>query len=222
MIFFLCLIVPFFSGCHYREGVSTEVQQDGKDKIVLNRIAVLPFQRMGSEDASIKAVRCPLCGSILRAGKLPQDAQKVIEDIFFNRLSDRKIFQFIPPDRAGAFFSRISEESLTLSLPEIIKKVGAELEADGVVVGYVYRYRERKGYPYAAEQPASVTFEIHVVRTRDGVIVWKGTFDRTQQPLMENMLQIVSFFKGQGQWLTAKELATEGVDALLENFPGFK
>jgi hypothetical protein len=212
--------VPFFSGCHYREGLSTEIQQGAK--VVMDRMAVLPFQRMGSEDASVKAARCPLCGSIQRAEKLPRDAEKVIEDVFFNRLSDRKKFQLIPPDRAGAFFGRISEESLTLSLPEIIKKVGTELEADGVVVGYVYRYRERKGYPYSAEQPASVTFEIHVVRTSDGVIVWKGTFDRTQQSLMENMLQIVSFFKGQGQWLTAKELATEGIDTLLETFPGFQ
>jgi TolB-like protein len=212
--------VPFFSSCHYREGVSTELQQG--EKIVLNRIAVLPFQRMGPEDASVKAVRCPLCGSILGAGILPPDAQNVIEDIFISRLSERKKFQIIPPDRAGAFFSRISETSLTLPLLEIIKKVGAELDADGVVVGYVYRYRERKGYPYAAERPASVTFEIHLVRTSDGMIVWKGTFDRTQQPLMENMFQIASFFKGQGQWLTAKELAAEGMDALLEKFPGFE
>lgn len=212
--------MSFFSGCHYREGVYTEIQQGGK--VVFERMAVLPFQRMDPEDTSIKAIRCPLCGSIQRSEKLPQDAEKVIEEIFANRLKDRNKFQLIPPDRAGAFFDRIAAESLTLTLPDVIKKVGAELETEAVIVGYVYRYRERKGYPYSVEQPASATFEIHLVRTSDGAIVWKGTFDRTQQSLMENMFQIDSFFKGHGQWVTAKELAAEGIDELLENFPGFK
>jgi hypothetical protein len=212
--------VPFFSGCHYREGVSTELQQGGK--VVFERMAVLPFQRMDSGDASIKAVRCPLCGSIQRTEEFPRDAEKVIEEIFFNRLKDRNKFQLIPPDRAGVFFDRIAAESLTLSLPDIVKKVGTELETEAVIVGYVHRYRERKGYPYSAEQPASATFEIHLVRTSDGVIVWKGTFDRTQQSLMENMFQMASFLKGHGQWLTAKELAAEGIDELLEKFPGFE
>jgi hypothetical protein len=106
-------------------------------------------------------------------------------------------------------------------MPEILKKVGNELETEGIIVGYVYRYRERMGYPYSAEKPASVAFEIHLVRVSDGVIVWKGIFDKTQKSLMENIFQIASFVKERGQWVTAKELATEGIDAILEKFPGF-
>jgi hypothetical protein len=153
---------------------------------------------------------------------MPQDVEKVIEDIFLERLKSQKSIQIIPPDRCGAVFGRISAESLKASLPEILKKVGNELEAEGIIVGYVHRYRERKGYPYSAEKPASVAFEIHLVRVSDGVIVWKGIFDKTQKSLMENILEVTSFFKGRGQWVTATELATEGIDALLEDFPGFK
>ena len=220
LIFFLCLLLPVFSSCHYKEGVTTDLQKDGK--VSFNRIAVVPFQRISPEDDSTKAVLCPLCRSVLRTEKMPQDVEKVIEDIFLERLKSQKSIQVIPPERCGAVFDRVSAESLKASLPDIVKKVGNELEAEGIIVGYVHRYRERKGYPYSAEKPASVAFEIHLVRVSDGVIVWKGVFDKTQKSLMENILQISSFFKGRGQWVTATELATEGIDALLENFPGFK
>jgi hypothetical protein len=188
-------------------------------KIPPGSIAVLPFQQMISEDASAKAARCPLCGSILRTEKFPPGAEKIVEDIFLGRLKNRGKLSLIEPDRTGAFFDRISAESLKKPLPEILKKVGSELQAESIIIGYVYRFKERTGYAYSAEKPASVAFDIHLVRVNDGTVIWKGIFDETQKSLMENMFQIGSFFQGGGQWLTAKELATEGIDALMENFP---
>lgn len=196
------------------------MQQD--NKIAIARVAVLPFMRLRSEDASVKAIRCPLCGSILRTEQFPQDAEKTVEDIFFSRLRDRKKVQIISPETTAAVFDRISAEDPKRPLPDMLKKVGTELQSGGIVVGYVSRYRERKGYSYAAEQPASVTFEVHLVRTSDGAVVWKGLFDKTQQSLTENMFQFFPFFKDKGKWLTAKEMVSENMDALLENFPGFE
>ena len=95
-------------------------------------------------------------------------------------------------------------------------------EADGIVVGYVYRFRERKGYPYSVKRPASVAFEIHLVRVKDGAIVWRGNFDKTQTSLMENLLQMSWFFREGGQWVTAEELAREGVERLLDTYPGIQ
>lgn len=212
--------MPVLSGCHYREGVSTELQPGGK--LPAGSIAVLPFKSITFEDASVKTARCPLCGSILRTEKSSPGAEKIVEDIFLSRLQNRGKIALILPDRTGAFFERISAESLKTPLPEILKKVGKELEAEGIIIGYVYRFRERTGYAYSAEKPASVAFDIHLIRVSDGVTIWKGIFDETQKSLMENMFQIVPFFKGGGQWVTAKELATEGIDALMEKFPGFE
>ena len=70
-----------------------------------------------------------------------------------------------------------------MSLVDAVRKAGAELEADGVIVGFVYRYRERVGYNYAAEKPASIFFEIQLFRSNDGALVWKGIFDKTQTSL---------------------------------------
>jgi len=87
-------------------------------------------------------------------------------------------------------------------------------------VGHLYRFRERRGEAFAVEQPASVALEIHLLRVEDGVLVWRGAFDRTQSSLMEDILQIASFYREKARWVTANELAEEGVEKILETFPG--
>jgi hypothetical protein len=88
------------------------------------------------------------------------------------------------------------------------------------VLGYLYRFRERKGESFAVEQPASVAFEIHLIRVEDGALVWRGAFDRTQGSLMEDLLQISSFYREKGRWVTAEELAAGGLKEVLKTFPG--
>jgi hypothetical protein len=219
-LFLIFLLLLFVSGCHYASGVSTTHKDDGK--VVFKRIAVAPFQQIIPEGADFKTVRCPLCGQLISAEKIPQGAEKVVEDVFLEKLTDQKVFALIPPDRVGGIYERVAAGFLKADRIEILQKVGTELEADGIVWCHVYRYRERKGYSYSAEKTASVAFEIHLIRVSDGAIVWKGIFDKTQSSLMENILQISSFYKERGRWVTAKELATEGIDEVLKRFPGMR
>jgi hypothetical protein len=213
----LCFILIIVSGCHYASGVSTTLKDDGK--VVFKRIAVVPFQRISPEEADIKTMRCPVCGLILRTEKSPQGAEKVVENIFFERLTEMRMFTLIPPDRVGGIYESVTAGLFKADILEVLKKVGDELEADGIILGYVYRYRERKGYEYSVEKPASVAFEIHLIRVSDGAVIWKGIFDKTQTSLMEDMLQISSFLKERGRWVTAEELAAEGMDEVLRGFP---
>lgn len=185
-----------------------------------DRVAVVPFIRMSPEDKSLGAVRCPLCGSILRTEAFPGEKEKVIEDIFFQDLKNRKQIHLVSPEVTGPVFDRLIMDSRKAYLPDVLKAVGTALGVDGVIVAYVTRFNERKGYPYSVERAASVAFEIHLVRVRDGVTVWKAMFDKTQKSLTENMFQLVPFFKGHGRWLTAKELVMGNMDALMEDFPG--
>jgi hypothetical protein len=101
----------------------------------------------------------------------------------------------------------------------LLKQVGDDLQADGVVIGYVYRFRERQGMPYAAAKPASVAFEIFLFRVSDGALIWKGRFEKTQTSLMENVLQASAFLKGGGKWVTVRELSEEGMDDVIKTFP---
>ena len=132
----------------------------------------------------------------------------------------RPKFIVIDAERVAGAFRRISTGSLTMPVRQILRDVGKELGADGVVIGHLYRFRERKGTSYTVEQPASVAFDIHLLRVSDGELVWRGFFDKTQSSLMEDLSQIAAFFRGKGRWVTAEELAEEGLEQVLTTFPG--
>jgi len=216
-LFFLCLIFSVVTGCRHEGKAISPLTQEGKP--ALRRIAVVPFQQIIPEEDNAKTVRCPLCGAVFFTDKYPEDAEKVVEGIFIHWLGEHRKFNLIPPERVNGIYRRISAESFKTTLLEILKKVGSELEVDVIVVGYVYRYRERRGRSYSVEKPASVAFDIHLVRVSDGTLVWKGTFDRTQSSLLEDIFLISSFFKQRGRWATAKELTKEGMEKIMKTFP---
>lgn len=184
------------------------------------RLAVLPFQAVSPDDGQSSSVRCPVCGSVNSSGSIVKGAEKVVQDLFTDKLRDLKSTDIISSEKAAGAYQRISSDSMKQTQKELIKKVGAELHADFLVAGYVYHYRERMGYDYAVERPASVGFEIHLISVKDGSSLWRGIFDKTQKSLMEDVFQASSFFKGGAKWLTARELTKLGIDEIFETFPG--
>lgn len=185
------------------------------------RMAVLPFQAIMSEEG-LSTVRCPICGSVNSAGSIRRGAEKIVEEIFTDKLRDLKNTEMISLEKAAGIYQRESADSLKKPVLQIIRKTGGELRADVMVVGYVYHYRERVGYDYSAERPASVAFEIHMISVKDGITLWRGIFDKTQKSLMEDVFQVSSFFKGGAKWLTARELTKLGIDEIFQTFPGFE
>ena len=186
------------------------------------RMAIIPIQAVLSETESGNTVICPLCGAVYFGGKIAKGGAMVVEEILIEKLKDFKEIEIIPQEKVEGIYKRISAESLKMPLVEIIKKTGAELDADLIAVGYVFRYVERIGYDYSAEKTASVAFEINFVNPKDGSIIWRGIFDRTQKSLMEDVLQIASFYKGHGKWLTARELTKQGMNQAFKTFSGFE
>ncbi|MGD0279018.1 MAG: hypothetical protein ABSC11_06905 [Smithella sp.] len=186
------------------------------------RIAVISFQPLTPEEETGSTVFCPLCGIGASSGKILKGSEKIVEEIFVNKLRELKEVELIPQDKVEGVYKRISSESLKEPLSKRLIKAGNELGADYLAVGYVYRYTERVGYKYSSEHPASVVFEIHLIKTADGSIIWRGFFDKTQKSLMEDVFQVSSFFKGGGKWLTARQLTEQGMNKVFETFPNFE
>ena len=201
-------------GCHYYQDAGIPAPEG---RIVFDRIAVLPFQQVVPEDLFSGAVRCPLCGTIFSGAKTVGSPEMVVESLFLEQLEKRKPkFSVISGERvAGIHRQVVSTVSLKTPLQRILSDVGRELGAEGIVTGYVYRFREREGEPFAVNKPASVAFEIHLTRVEDGALVWKDAYDRTQRSLMEDLFQASSW-----KWITAEELAAEGMQQVLKTFPG--
>ena len=186
------------------------------------RVAVISFQPLIPEEGQGNTVICPLCGIGSSSGKILKGSEKIVEEIFVDKIHELKDVELIPPDKVQGVYKRIASESLKEPLLNILKKVGKELGADVLVVGYIYRYTEREGYNYSAKHPASVFFEIHLIKTIDGSIIWRGFFDKTQKSLMEDVFQISSFVRGGGKWMTARQLTEQGMNKIFETFPGLE
>jgi hypothetical protein len=144
--------------------------------------------------------------------------------ILFNKLLEEKPYEFIPPGKARGVLSSIvsSDVSVGLNSTKILQEVGRAFEADGVLIGYIYRWRERKGGDYGVSSPASVAFDLHIVRPADGALIWRGKFDKTQHSLSENIFDYDTFFQAQGRWMTVEKLAEMGLDKALARMPGTK
>ncbi|HRT70539.1 MAG TPA: hypothetical protein P5308_04180 [Syntrophales bacterium] len=218
LIFFLVVSnLPFFiSGCASGGDVITTTR---KVDITSQKIAVVPFQLVTPEDPTSHTVRRPLVGTLSRSCPSTAEAAEAVEELFLEKLNNYKNITVIPVDKVEGIYERIAAESFKTKPLDVLIKVGKELEADIVAVGYVYCYRERKGYAYGADVTASVTFDISLVRTSDGTVIWSSYFDKTQAPLSDNLLEIGNFARGGWKWLTARELSAEGIEKMMSTFP---
>lgn len=79
---------------------------------------------------------------------------------------------------------------------------------------YIYRFEERRGGNYAVEKPAAVAFHMHLMQ--GNTIGLTYVFNERQQPLNENLFEIGKFVKRGAKWVTATELAREGIDKGLD------
>jgi hypothetical protein len=198
------------------------VEKNAKTAKPSVRVAVISFQPLIPGEGQGNTVICPLCGIGSSSGKILKGSEKVVEEVFIDKLHELKEVELISPDKVQGVYKRIASESLKEPLLNILKKVGKELGADVLAVGYVYRYTEREGYNYSVKHPASVFFEIHLIKTIDGSIIWRGLFDKTQKSLMEDVFQISSFIKGGGKWVTARQLTEQGMNEIFKTFPGLE
>jgi hypothetical protein len=208
--------ILFFFGCSSKGSGRTA---SPKGDVTFQKIAVVPFQIIVPEDQTMNTVRSPIHGTMARSCVSPANAPDVLEELFLDRLKVFSKLMIIPTDKTEGIYRRVQAESFKTRPVEVLRRVGKELEVEAVAVGYVYCYRERKGYAYGADKPASVSFEVDLVRVSDGVVFWNAFFDKTQTSLMENILEISSFIQEGGKWVTARELVAEGIHKTMATFP---
>lgn len=218
VIFCLWIPLAFVTACSSAKPQSSAVLTDETNRI--RTIAVIPFQNIIPEDPSVNYVKCPISGTYFLSSAAYSGApEEIMGKALVKKLSMLSDIALIAPDQVKGTYMKVCADSFKATPVQVVSKVGVELGADCVIVGYIYRYRERRGYQYAVEQPASVAFGIYLVRVGNGELVWKGVYDKTQSSLMENILDVKTFIKGRGTWLTAEQLAEAGIDQVFKTFP---
>ena len=92
-----------------------------------------------------------------------------------------------------------------------LRKIGELVYADAVLTGRVLRYRERVGSEIGVKSPASVAFTLDLIDVQRGDVIWSARFDETQKGLSENILSLGDIRERGIRWLTAEQLAHDGV-----------
>jgi hypothetical protein len=181
-------------------------------------IAMIPFQKVSGGDPMDPRVRCPLYGRFFPEGN-PAGPEGIVENLFREKLASLPGRVILPAEEVREAVTRICKEFSNGDSLKNLAKLGETLGVDGIFFGFVYRFRERVGSPYSVEQPASVAFSVHLYHVASKEITWSGVFDKTQASLMENLLDVKTFFGSRGKWMTAEQLAAEGVRQVMNSFP---
>jgi hypothetical protein len=208
--------IPLHAGCQApRSHVST--QKSGLLRI--RELVVVGFRPAVSAGDGTGVIRSPLSGATFMGGGVTRDVVQEMTTSLLKKLVEDKHYKLISPGQARGVYSSIVSSDEVLDETEVLQKVGKAFSSDAVLVGYIYRWIDRKGTDYAINQPASVAFELCFLRPGDGAILWKGRFDKTQRSLSENILDMDTFVQGKGKWMTANSLADLGLVALVAEMP---
>ena len=206
----------FLWGCADRKVVQKSVVVSPD----LQKILVVAFRDMNAGDGEQINVRCPLSGKVFVSGPVDPAASPFLTDKLMSslRAKPQRDYRLITIQELWDIQSELSDRGQDIPEHTLMVETGRALEADAVLVGHIYRYIERVGGNLSVESPASVAFDLHLVRVSDGRVLWTGYFDETQKTLMEDMFDISSFFERDGKWVTAEQMSSAGLEKIMETF----
>ncbi len=177
-------------------------------------VLILPFKDLAAIYGENANIRCPLTGRLFMGGPVPSDMSEVLTTRLYELLEENTGYPLIASDELETIGDARSPS--VLASRKDLAAAGRRAGADVVMIGHMYRFRERVGKKFAAETPASVAFDVHMVRVADGRLLWTGYLDETQRSLSENLFNIGMFLEREGQWVTAQEMATKALKYVMQ------
>ena len=186
----------------------------------IKQVLVLPFENMTAIYGENASLRNPISGKVFITGYVDPGAESLLTRLLIDNISDLKYYQLIFPEQADGMAAVIPKNKFEAQdqRREVIQ-IGKRLGADAVLIGHVYRFKDRIGSEYAAQAPASVGFDLNMVNTHNGTLIWSDHFDETQKALNENLFLINDFLKRRGRWVTARQMASTALKELAGKMP---
>jgi len=210
------LLLFFMSGMLLSGSVEVDAETEAKPTL-----AILPFLIERMDDPSRGAV-CPVCQGVYKRGNILYGSQRTLTQLLQQKMNTLEMFRILPLEKVEDTFSKKDKGQFEFRPLRSAIQLGKDLDVDFIIIGYLFRFEDRIGSRIGVEKPASVGFDVHLLRVRDGKRVWDGRFDETQQALSENLLKMGSFVRRGAAWLKAEELSSVGMDEMLKRLPSAK
>jgi len=170
-----------------------------------------PSGSAGSHVGATSPVVSPLTVTVANPSRLKSfSALGILQPSLATSVSDRSVTS------AGLqeVLTRRADEALSL---KVVSVGPAGKGADALLKTDVLTYKERQGSAIGGD-PATVAFNMSVIRMSDGVELWKAQYFYRQEALSDNWLKIGQRFGSEGTgagWLSARELFERGIASAL-------
>jgi len=183
-------------------------------------ILIMPFQNLYAAYGGKIHVDCFFCNQRHVVANVPEAATDFMTETLKSLLMNDKTHRFIFPDQTDEMHPNLpADQNGVVRMTELVTTFGGTDTVDAILVGYLFHFKERVGTSYSVESPASVSFDLFLVRVADRRIVWRGIYEETQQSLSENILKLGLFIKRKARWITAREMAADGLENLISTLP---
>lgn len=126
---------------------------------------------------------------------------QVLNGLLKEELAGRAKVRFVPEEQIPAGPSALNK----------VRQVAEQVKCNTVLEFSLSQYSERVGGDYGVKQPAAVTFAYKLYEVGEGRVLCHGRFDERQQSVMENLLTLPKAKNRGLTWLTAEELARDGL-----------
>ena len=210
----VCILVL---GCaHSDADQSVETADESRGMTV-----VLPFVNMVKIYGSNASVRNPITSKVFITGKIEEKAALDLTNELYRLIGQETklkwgVFQDAQGDQGLSPFSPFGMKTDPVKR---LQALGRQEGADTIMIGYLYAFRNRSGGDYGVERPSHVSFELVLMKSGSGRIVWQRSFEEIQKSLSEDLLQLKSFIKRRGRWVSAQEMAKGALKEMLQTVP---
>jgi len=205
-LWILCALLSLLvltGGCNRKPASTADVPRSLSHQY---KIAVAPFTQ-------------PRDISQLIMGQLPQPQALAARDVLIaqdRQLRDvlytttKRSYDFLPRTCPLPDLKRFHTSERPQALPLWVE-YARKTSADILFIPQVLTWRDRQGSAAGVTEPAHVRLEFFLLNIKEGNIIGHSVYEVEQQGLTENLLNVGDFFKRQGKWVTAEELAREAM-----------
>lgn len=187
--------------------------------VKIENIAVMPFFEGISGYDSTEMLDSPASRFGFDNENLSSNAGQIISRYVQEALVDHHGTRVIRLRDSMESYEQMGKDETRDTPRFLAQKLGKELKVSHIMIGTVWRYRERIGGSYGVERPASVAFAVYLIDVVNGKLLWTESFEETQRSLSENLLAAPAFLKRKGRWLSAMELTEYGIREIFSKYP---
>jgi hypothetical protein len=177
-------------------------------------LLIVPFHDMSQKYDERRACYCNICDNNFHIGKVEDNAVDFLTNHLKRILRNNASFKILLYDQKDVSLGTNCNDST--SAKDFLIEAGRLHNADTVVTGNIFHFKQLEGKGYGATSPASVIFDLHVFNTADGRVAFSGMYNEKQVSLSENFLMLKKFIQRKARWLTVEELSQSGLEEMLK------